>query len=126
MKQDIIEKTYDLVDEIKAKKSYVRLLELSKIIKSDLNIHELIENFQRLNRKFEEVSKYGKYHPDLKQVQKDFSKSKEALYTNVIIKEYKDLENSLQHDLNTISMELALSISKKIRHPNELGLINKH
>ena len=73
MKQDIIEKTYDLVDEIKAKKSYVRLLELSKIIKSDLNIHELIENFQRLNRKFEEVSKYGKYHPDLKQVQKEIN-----------------------------------------------------
>ncbi|AIO19663.1 hypothetical protein KQ51_01789 [Candidatus Izimaplasma bacterium HR1] len=126
MKQEIIEKTYELVDEIKQKRKYKRLLELNKEIKKSLQIQELINNFQNLNLKFEEVSKYGKYHPDLKQVQIKFSEAKTNLYTNEIVKEYKELENILQQELDEISSELALNISKKIRHPNEIGLINKH
>ena len=125
MKQEIIEKTYELADEIKAKSSYKRLLELKKIIDSDEGIKELVLTFQKLNIEYEEVSKYGKYHPDLKKVQKEFSEAKTVLYTNDAVKEYKALEKALQSDLDEISATLATTISKKIKHPNELGLVNK-
>ncbi len=126
MKQEIIEKTYELVEEIKQKKDYKRLLELHQIIETDSTIQELINTFIKYNDKYEEVTKYGKYHPDLKKVQQEFSSAKEKLYTNVIVKEYKNLENKLQKELNIISKEIAISISQKIKHPNELGLVNKH
>ena len=126
MKQEIIEKTYDLVEELKQKKEYIRLLELHKKIQSDSTIQTLINTFVKYNKKYEEVTKYGKYHPDLKKVQLEFAKAKEDLYTNETVKEYKTLENQIQKDLNIISKELATSISPKIKHPNELGLVNKH
>lgn len=126
MKQEIIEKTYELVDELKAQDSYKRILELKKEIDQNPEIKKLVEAFQKLNIKFEEVSKYGKYHPDLKTVQQDFSKAKTALYTNEIVKEYKTLEKDLQRTLDHCSSEIATAVSAKIKHPNELGLINKH
>ena len=125
MKQVIIEKTYELVDEIKGSNTYKRLLELKKIMDNDNLVQDLVITFQKLNIKYEEVVKYGKYHPDLKTVQSSFSKAKEKLYTNELVKEYKQLEAELQNDLNQISRELAVNISRKIKHPNELGLVNK-
>lgn len=126
MKQEIIEKTYELVEEIKSQDSYKRILVLKKEIQKSPDIKQLIETFQTLNLKFEEVSKYGKYHPDLKVVQRDFSHAKTKLYTNSVVKEYKKLEKELQKDLNLISTEIAVAISSKIKHPNELGLVNKY
>lgn len=126
MKQEIIEKTYELVDEIKGSEDYKKLQKLHKIIDTNSEIKELINIFKKYNDKYEEVSKYGKYHPDLKKVQKQFSEAKTNLYSNKLVKEYKELENRIQKILDNISKELAIGVSKKIKHPNELGLINKH
>ena len=126
MKQEIIEKTYELVDEIKKQTSYQKLIELKNIIEKNKEIIELINTFEKLNIKYTEVVKYGKYHPDLKRTQQEFSEAKIALYTNPLVKEYKALEKELQKELDLISSEIATSVSKKIKHPNELGLINKH
>jgi cell fate (sporulation/competence/biofilm development) regulator YlbF (YheA/YmcA/DUF963 family) len=42
------------------------------------------------------------------------------------VKEYKELEKTLQTSLDKVSREIATSISPRIKHPNELGLVNKH
>jgi len=126
MKQEIIEKTYELVDEIKAQDSYKRILVLKNEIDNNPQINELVKTFQKLNEKYEEVTKYGKYHPDLKKVKQDFSTAKVNLYTHDVVKEYKALEKELQRELNLISTEIAVAVSSKIKHPNELGLVNKH
>ena len=125
MKQEIIEKTYQLVDEIKALDSYKRLLQLKQFIDNNDEVKELIYQFQKEHQKYEETSKYGKYHPDLKKVQLSFQKAKEELYTNELVMEYKQLEKELQNVLHHISKEIAETVSAKIKHPNEFGLINK-
>lgn len=126
MNSKIFEITYDLVDEIRSEKSYKRLIELRNLIDRDVELQELIEEFNKIKIKYEEVAKYGKYHPDLKKVQLELSKVKETLYSNDIIKEYKKLEKDMQKILDNISSEIAKSVSSKIKHPNEIGLIKKH
>lgn len=126
MNTDLMNKTYDLVDEIKSSEIYKRLIELHKIINKDEDIIKLIEHFKKQKVKLEEASKYGKYHPDLKQIQLNLKEAKENLYNNDIIKEYKQCEKEIQKILNNISKELAKAVSSKIKHPNELGLVNKH
>lgn len=122
----ILDNTYKVIDEIKEKKSYKRLIELKSIINNDKDLNSLIQDFNKVKVKYEDVIKYGKYHPDLKKVQLELSKIKESLYSNVIIKEYKQLEKELQKTLDYVSSEIAKSVSTKIKHPNEIGLINKH
>ena len=126
MKQEILDLTYELVDEIKATKDYQRLLELKGFLDKDEAIIELIHAFNKIKAKYEEVNKYGKYHPDLKKVGKELSEIKEKVFENEIIKEYKDLEKKIQKQLDEISRKIATSVSSKIKHPNEIGLIKKH
>lgn len=126
MESKILDKTYELIDEIKAKKEYQRLLELNEVIKKNDKIKELINDFNKAKIKYDEVIKYGKYHPDLKQTQINLKEKKETLYENDIMKEYKSLEKQIQKELDIISIKLSQTISKKIKHPNEIGLINKH
>ena len=126
MKEKVLNAVYDLVDEIKDKKEYTRLLELKRIMDKDSTIIKLITDFNEAKIKYEEVSKYGKYHPDLKEVRNLLVNSKEALFTNKVVSEYKRLEKEIQKILDEVSRKIALSVSPKIKHPNEIGLINKH
>jgi cell fate (sporulation/competence/biofilm development) regulator YlbF (YheA/YmcA/DUF963 family) len=126
MKDTVLNKVYDLVDEIKSKEEYIRLLELKKIMENDPFIVNLINEFNKCKVKFEEVSKYGKHHPDLKKVQMELSNIKFEVFTNEIISEYKNLEKQIQKILDDISRQIAQSVSPKIKYPNEMGLINKH
>mgnify|MGYP001065730002 CR=1 FL=1 len=126
MNSKILEKTYELIDEIKQTNQYNRLLELDQKIKTDPDLVTLIESFNKIKLKYEEVTQYGKYHPDLKRVQLELVEKKEEVFTNDVIKEYKQLEKDLQNRLDTISKEIANSVSSKIKHPNEIGLIGKH
>jgi cell fate (sporulation/competence/biofilm development) regulator YlbF (YheA/YmcA/DUF963 family) len=126
MREKVLNVTYDLVDEIKGSGEYKRLLELKDIIDGDQEITLLVSAFNKAKVKYGEVMKYGKYHPDLKKVQLLLKDTKESLYENGIIKEYKELEKQLQKKLDHISSSLAKSVSSRIKHPNELGLINKH
>lgn len=126
MKDTVLNKVYDLVDEIKSKEEYIRLLELKKIMENDSFIVDLINKFNKCKVKFEEVSKYGKHHPDLKKVKLELSNIKFEVFTNEIISEYKKLEKQIQKILDDVSRQIAQSVSLKIKYPNEMGLINKH
>ena len=126
MKDTVLNIVYDLVDEIKLKDEYIRLLELKTILDNDPIISNLIIEFNKCKIKFEEVSKYGKHHPDLKQVQIELAEIKTKVFTNKIISEYKKLEKEIQKILDDISRQIAQSVSPSIKFPNEMGLINKH
>ena len=81
MKDKVLNKVYDLVDEIKSKEEYIRLLELKKILDNDPIIINLLEEFNKQKDKFAEVSKYGKHHPDLKKVQLELANIKTKVFT---------------------------------------------
>ncbi len=126
MKEKVLNAVYDLVDEIKGKKEYIRLLQLKKIIETDEVIINLISDFDKAKNKYIEVSKYGRHHPDLNKVKITLAKCKEELFANEIVSEHKRLEKEIQNILDSISRKIAMSISPKIRYPNEMGLITKH
>ncbi len=125
MKEEIFVKTYELIDEIKEVSEYKRLIELKDIINRNQLLLDLITEFKKLNEKYQEVSKYGKYHPDLDATRKALSKKKEELYKHPLVKEYKECEKKVESILTEVSKELATSVSTKIKHPNEIGLIKK-
>jgi cell fate (sporulation/competence/biofilm development) regulator YlbF (YheA/YmcA/DUF963 family) len=126
MNDKILEKTYQVIDEIKDTIEYNRMVELNQIMKQDEDIQLLLISFNKIKVKYDEVAKYGKYHPDLKKVQLELAATKEKVFTNEIISEYKQLEKEMQKRLDYISSSIAKSVSSKIKHPNEIGLINKH
>lgn len=125
MKTEIMMKTYELVDEIKDSKSYQELLLLKEKLNQDEHVISLVEQYKKSYDKYVEVKKYGKYHPDLKKVQNEYSKNKELLYTHPLVMSYKKYEKEIEKMLNDISREIANAVSKKIKYKNEIGLMKK-
>lgn len=125
MNQEQINKVYELIDDIKQSDVYLQLVDLNMTIKESAEIQEKQRLFLKLRDKYEDVKKYGKYHPDLKRIQHEFSIAKEALYNIDEVKRYKQNEKELQKVLDQISIELGQSVSSLIPVPNEIGLISK-
>ncbi|MGL4948821.1 MAG: YlbF family regulator, partial [Anaeroplasmataceae bacterium] len=90
----------DLIESIKSSNEYKEFIFIKDKINKEYS--NIIKEFNDLKLKYEEVSKYSKYHPDLKNVQILFSNKKKELYSIIDIKEYFRLERILNNNLATI------------------------
>jgi cell fate (sporulation/competence/biofilm development) regulator YlbF (YheA/YmcA/DUF963 family) len=110
---ELCEKSANFANEIMSSSEFKELLEIKeKISKS---IPQLVDEFRIAKEKYEEVSKYSIYHPDLEKVRARLVRAKEALYTNSLVIRYKELEKEIQKKLNLVAQEIAEVISANIK-----------
>jgi len=124
MDSKLVGLTYDACDAFKERAEYKRLLELRKEMDEDKDVVELISVFLKTKKRYEEAKKYGQYHPDLSRYQKEFQQKKVALMEHKLVKEYKNIEKSLQRYLDQFSIDLANIVSKNVKHPKEMNILN--
>lgn len=110
---ELCEKSINFANEIMKTDEFKRLLEIKKEISE--KIPEVLKEFNKAKEKYEEVSKYSLYHPDLERVRTRLVKAKEALYTNPLVIKYKELEKEIQKKLNLVAHEIAEVISANIK-----------
>ena len=99
--EDIID---DYVSDITNNDNFKKLIELKKII-DDKNKKEIIA-FKTAESKYLEASNYGKYYPNLEGLRKDFSAKKKDLYSKEEVKQYLELERSINESINADINEL--------------------
>ena len=103
-----------------------------EIIQSEVGLHYLdslrkmnldpvaqgkIQTFNSMKDSYEEVQRFGRYHPDYKTVTKATREAKREMDLHPSIIVYKQAENSLQQLLDEISMLLGHSVSPHIKVP---------
>jgi len=120
MEQKLLEQTYQLIDAIKNREDYKALIILDQKIKDDEELTYLIEQFNDSKIKYDEVRKYGKYHPDLKTVKKQFQVDKVNLFSHEHIKAYKAAEKSLQAFLDEVAYRLGKTVSDSVKTSTNL------
>lgn len=76
-----------------------------------------IRQFQEMREKYDEVQRFGRYHPDFKTVIRRMMEIKRELDLNPLIAEYKRAEKELNDLLGQISMQFARSVSDSIKVP---------
>ena len=64
MEQQLLDLTYQACDAFKAQETYKRILKLKEMINQDPEVNDLIAEFQKIKKKYEEAKTYGQYHPD--------------------------------------------------------------
>ena len=106
---ELCDKSVAYANEITSSSEFKELLEIKEQINKE--IPKLVEDFKIAKEKYEEVSKYSSYHPDLKKVRSELVSAKEALYTNPLVIRYKELEKEIQNKLNEVAHEIAKTIS---------------
>lgn len=101
LQSDIVEYYYSCLYNIKRNK------ETQRKIKAFANAKEL----------YEEVQRFGRYHPDYQRVMKSIRELKREMDMDEQVAEFKKAENDLQALLDEISVIVGRSVSEKIKVP---------
>ncbi|GGH74409.1 cell fate (sporulation/competence/biofilm development) regulator YlbF (YheA/YmcA/DUF963 family) [Pullulanibacillus pueri] len=114
---EILEKADGLVAMLADSEAMDHYRECKDKLAHDKDALELIRRFTKLREDYNEVQRFGKYHPNYNQVIKAMMNIKRDLDLNDTIAAYKSAEEDLEKLLNEISKSLAYAVSDSIKVP---------
>lgn len=88
-------------------------------MENDAEAQELIGKFTSIKEHYEDVQRFGRYHPDYNQIMKDIRSSKREMDMNDKVASFKIAERNLQGFLEEISELIAFSVSHNIKVPKD-------
>ena len=86
-------------------------------LQNDAVAQEKIQSFVSMKERFEEVQRFGKYHPDYKYVNLETRTRKREMDMHPSVIAFKQAENKLQEVLDEISFIVAQAVSPHIKTP---------
>ncbi|HZH58838.1 MAG TPA: YlbF family regulator [Metabacillus sp.] len=87
------------------------------ILKNDKEAQQLIREFTKIKDLYEDVQRFGKYHPDYRKITKELRDVKRELDLNEKIANFKIAENEVQSLLDEISVQIGQAVSVHIKVP---------
>ncbi|MDD9147175.1 MULTISPECIES: YlbF family regulator [unclassified Sporolactobacillus] len=86
-------------------------------MEQDETAQALIRHFIRIREKYDEVQRFGRYHPDYKTVIRQMMEAKRAVDLNPLVSEYRRAEKKMEDLLGQVSLLLARAVSDSIKVP---------
>jgi len=88
-------------------------------LQNDSEAQRLIDDFNHIKEDYEEVQRFGRYHPDYSEIMKTVRSAKRKMDMNESVAAFKIAERNLQRLLDEISEIIAHSVSEEILVPKE-------
>ncbi|AIF66264.1 Cell fate regulator YlbF, YheA/YmcA/DUF963 family (controls sporulation, competence, biofilm development) [Terribacillus saccharophilus] len=76
-----------------------------------------IDAFTAIKEQYEEVQRFGRYHPDYSFIMKEIRSKKREMDMDANVAAFKIAERNLQKLLDDISAKLAMTVSKNVKAP---------
>lgn len=86
-------------------------------LKNDKLAQKKMKKFVALKDLYEEVQRFGKYHPEYKRVNSEIRVAKRDMDLHPTIADFKRAETDLQTVLDEISLKIAGAVSPQIKVP---------
>ncbi|AMQ22498.1 YlbF family regulator [Geobacillus sp. JS12] len=86
-------------------------------LKQDRRAQQLIARFVKLKERYEEVQRFGKYHPDYRDVMKEVREAKRELDLHETVAAFKEAEKGMQELLDEISVLIGKAVSEHVKVP---------
>jgi cell fate (sporulation/competence/biofilm development) regulator YlbF (YheA/YmcA/DUF963 family) len=80
---------------------------------------QLIQAFIDIKEHYEDVQRFGRYHPDYNQIMKSVRSTKREMDMNDKVANFKVAERNIQNLLDEVSSYIALSVSQDIKAPKD-------
>lgn len=119
---DILNKSEQLTEFILQSEVMSRYEEAYLRLYNDEIATQLIRSFNSMKERYEEVERFGRYHPDYAEVMREVRAIKREMDMHPFVAEYKLQERELQRFLDDISEVIARSVSDQIIVPREDSL----
>ena len=84
----------------------------------DIEAQRLIKEFTQKKEQYEEVERFGRFHPDYKRIKEEMRETKRKLDLNTHIAQFKKAERELENILNDVSKIIAFAVSEQIKVPS--------
>lgn len=88
-------------------------------LQNDQEAQQLIRAFNRMKEHYEDVQRFGRYHPDYNEIMKNVRSTKRKMDMNPYVAAFKIAERNLQTFLDEISEQIAHSVSEHIIVPKD-------
>jgi len=86
---------------------------------NDDRAQELIKDFNDTKILYEEVQRFGRYHPDYNEIMRNIRSKKRDMDMNELVASFKIAERHVQRLLDDVSELIAHSVSEQIMVPKE-------
>ncbi|WP_284140922.1 MULTISPECIES: YlbF family regulator [unclassified Virgibacillus] len=83
----------------------------------DIETQKLITAFNNIKGDYEDIQRFGRYHPDYNEIMKKVRAAKRAVDMNDKVAAFKVTERNLQRLLDELSQIIALGVSEQIKVP---------
>ncbi len=90
-----------------------------QVLKQDKTAQQLIKAFIDTKDNYEDIQRFGRYHPDYNEIMKKVRMTKREMDMNDKVAAFKIAERNLQNLLDEISQYVALSVSEQIKAPKD-------
>ncbi|WP_152656494.1 YlbF family regulator [Oceanobacillus sp. CFH 90083] len=90
-----------------------------KVLDEDKEAQNLIKTFADVKEHYEDVQRFGRYHPDYYDIMKQVRSKKRDMDLNDKVAAFKVAERNLQKLLDEISQFVAESVSEQIKAPKD-------
>lgn len=114
---DILQRADELAQFVLQSEIGEQYLQTLYNMREDRLAQKKIKQFASMKELFEEVQRFGKYHPDYKRVNLEIRQLKRDMDLHPTIAEFKMAETGLQSLLDEISMRVGHAVSPTIKVP---------
>lgn len=114
----IIEHADELTEILLSSEPVDEYLEAHHAVYADDILVKSINEFTKMKERYEEVQRFGRYHPDYNIVMKEIRVQKRALDLNEQVAALRLAENEVQHLLDEVGAIIAYSVSESVKVPS--------
>ncbi|MDL4841286.1 YlbF family regulator [Aquibacillus rhizosphaerae] len=96
-----------------------------KTLADDQEAQQLISDFRNIKDQYDEVQRFGRYHPDYNKIMKDIRSTKREMDMNEKVASFKIAERNLQDLLDDVTELFAHSVSHQVKVPRDGALLKE-
>lgn len=113
----ILEHAEDLTEILLSSDVVISYRNAHTNVYSDAKLTKKIQEFTEMKERYEEVQRFGRYHPDYNIVMKSIRVQKRELDMNEHVAALRIAENDVQHLFDEVGSIVALSVSESVKVP---------
>lgn len=119
---DLLDLTDELSEMVNQSEQMLNYIEKKQQLKKDQQSQALLKAFEYKKEQYEDVQRFGRYHPDYRVITKETRLMKREVDMLDSVAQFKVAERELQMLLDDISERIAHSVSKQIMVPRDGAL----
>ncbi len=115
---ELIERSYELADMINQSQEVAEYLAAKNRMEQDEEAVRLRRLFARKKEEYEDVQRFGKYHPDYNRISAEVRELKRSIEILDSVQAFKRAETRLDEMLYMVSRTIADAVSENIKVPS--------